>query len=266
MTGIRADSVRDHNRRAWTQQVANGNPWTIPVTAAAVADAREGRWGIYLTPTRTVPMAWFPPLVGCDLLCLASGGGQQGPILAAAGATVTVYDNCPAQVQRDRDVAARDGLVLHTVEGDMRDLRDLESSSFDLIVHPVSNTFVPDVLPVWREAFRVLHPGGAMLAGFDNPAVHLFDETAYWEGRLEVTHALPHSDAESLSPDEIAERREHGIPLEFGHTLESQIGGQLAAGFVLVDLYEDRYAAADGDLLGRYMPTFIATRALKPTV
>ena len=81
MTEARADVVRDHNRRAWTQQVANGNPWTIPVTAADVADARQGRWGIYLTPTRTVPMAWFPPLIGCDLLCLAFGGraARSGP-------------------------------------------------------------------------------------------------------------------------------------------------------------------------------------------
>ena len=145
------------------------------------------------TSPRHGPCRWhgFRPSSGVTCFALLSGGGQQGPVLAAAGAHVTVYDNCPAQLQRDRDVAAREGLVLHTVEGDMRDLRDLESSSFDLIVHPVSNTFVPDVLPVWHEAFRVLRPGGALLSGFDNPAVHLFDEAAYWQGRLEVVHSLP---------------------------------------------------------------------------
>jgi len=30
--------------------------------------------------------------------CLASGGGQQGPVLAAAGAHVTVFDNSPRQL------------------------------------------------------------------------------------------------------------------------------------------------------------------------
>ena len=92
-------------------------------------------------------------------MCLASGGGQQGPILAAAGADVTVFDNSPRQLEQDRYVADRDGLHLQTVEGDMRDLSCFPDESFDLIVHPVSNVFVPDVKPVWREAYRVLKPG-----------------------------------------------------------------------------------------------------------
>ncbi len=37
-----------------------------------------------------VPRAWFPgDLAGQAVLCLASGDGQQGPVLAAAGAAVT---------------------------------------------------------------------------------------------------------------------------------------------------------------------------------
>jgi len=48
--------------------------------------------------------------------------GQQGPILAAAGADATVFDNSPRQLQQDCQVAEREGLDLRTVEGDMRDL------------------------------------------------------------------------------------------------------------------------------------------------
>jgi 2-polyprenyl-3-methyl-5-hydroxy-6-metoxy-1,4-benzoquinol methylase len=70
------------------------------------------------------------------VLCLASGGGQQGPILAAAGARVTVFDNSPQQLAQDRFVARREGLTLETVEGDMRDLSVFADVSFDLIVHP----------------------------------------------------------------------------------------------------------------------------------
>src|SRR5690606_18814003 len=135
--------------------------------------ARKGEWSIVLTPTVPVPHAWFPPLAGAAVLCLASGGGQQGPILAAAGARVTVFDNSPQQLAQDRYVARRDNLDLTTVEGDMRDLSAFASDTFDLIVHPVSNVFVPDVRPVWREAFRVLRPGGAMLAGFCNPVLYI---------------------------------------------------------------------------------------------
>src|SRR5580658_7124734 len=98
------------------------------------------------------------------MLCLASGGGQQGPILAAAGANVTVFDNSPAQLAQDRLVAEREGLVIETVQGDMANLCVFKDARFDLIIHPVSNVFVPDVKPVWREAYRILKPGGALLS------------------------------------------------------------------------------------------------------
>ena len=149
--------------RRGIEQVEGGNPWTIPVSPQQVADARSGQWEIYLTPTRPVPESWFPSLVETSVLCLASDGGQQGPILAAAGAEVTVYDNSPRQLEQDRNVAKANGLQLRTVEGDMRDLSVFSDEKFDLMIHPVSNTFVPEVKPVWREAYRVLRAGGYLL-------------------------------------------------------------------------------------------------------
>jgi SAM-dependent methyltransferase len=255
--------VRTHNRIAWDKQVTGGNQWTVPVSPEQVAAARQGRLDIVLTPTKPVPQSWFPDLGGCDALCLASGGGQQGPLLAAAGATVTVFDNSPRQLAQDRMVAEREGLQIATVEGDMRDLSALADASFDLIVHPVSNVFVPDVRPVWREAYRILRRGGALLSGFDNPAMYLFDWDAYEQEILRVAHALPYSDADSLSEEEKLRRLEAGEPLEFSHTLETQIGGQIDAGFVIAGFYEDRYEKEGNDLLSRYMAVFIATRAIK---
>lgn len=258
--------VRAYNRRAWDQQVAQGNQWTLPVGPDVIAAARRGEWGILLTPTKPVPRSWFPPdLVGLDVLCLASGGGQQGPVLAAAGATVTVYDNSPAQLAQDRGVAAREELDIKTVEGDMADLGAFTDASFDLIVHPVSNNFVPAVRPVWAEAFRVLRPGGVLLVGIANPVRYLFeDELADDEGALVVRHRLPYADVESLTATQRAKYEEKGWPLEFSHTLESQIGGQLEVGFLLAALYEDGYGSAADDPLSAYMETFIAMRSLKP--
>lgn len=256
-------NIQDYNRKAWDHQVASGNRWTVPVSSAEVAAARQGRWAIYLTPAKPVPRDWFPPLPGRDVLCLASGGGQQGPILAAAGARVTVFDNSPAQLGQDRTVAERDGLQLRTVEGDMADLGAFADASFDLIVHPVSNIFVPQVRPVWAEAFRVLRPGGALLAGITKPAIYLFDyDLADETGILQVKYALPYSDVESLSEAERERLAEQGIPLQFSHTLEDQIGGQLEAGFVIDGFYEDR--DDEDEVLSKYMAAFIATRAVKP--
>ena len=100
--------IREYNRKAWNKEVERENEWTIPVSAEEVAEARAGRWRIVLTPTIPVPASWHPELAGADVLCLASGGGQQGPILAAAGANVTVFDNSPRQLAQDRFVAERD--------------------------------------------------------------------------------------------------------------------------------------------------------------
>jgi SAM-dependent methyltransferase len=254
--------IRNYNREAWNRQVEGGNVWTIPVTPQEITEARSGRWRILLTPSRPVPSDWFPPLPGCRVLCLASGGGQQGPILAAAGAEVTVFDNSPRQLEQDRLVADREGLRLRTVEGDMRDLSCFADESFDVIVHPVSNCFVPDIAPVWREAHRVLGPGGCLLSGFANPASYLF-EVCPERGDLVVTHALPFSEPAVLSPELIAQWEADGVPLEFGHTLEQQIGGQLVAGLRLTGFYEDRNPEGGRDVLEQYMATFIATRACK---
>jgi SAM-dependent methyltransferase len=222
--------IRAYNRLAWNREVERGNQWTVPVSSQAIAAARQGQWEIVLTPTKPVPRAWFPDLEGLEVLCL---------------------------------VAERDGLTIATVEGDMADLSMFADHSFHLVVHPVSNVFVPDVRPVWAEAFRVLRPGGALLSGFTNPVVYIFDQELVERGVFEVKYALPYSDLTSLTEEERQRYIDQEEPLEFGHTLEDQIGGQLDAGFVITGFYED-YAPEEA--LSNYTPTFIATRAVKPEV
>ena len=254
--------VGGYNREAWDRQVEDGNQWTVPVGPEVIEAARRGRWEVLLTDTKAVPRGWFPEMAGADILCLASGGGQQAPTFAAAGANVTVLDNSPRQLAQDAFVAERESLDIKTVQGDMRDLSTFADESFDLVFHPVSNLFVPEVRPVWNEAFRVLRGGGSLLAGFLNPAVYVFDlELADSTGEVRVRYALPYADATSKSEEEVGRQVERGEPLEFSHTLEEQIGGQIRAGFLISGFYEDRYR---DDPIAAYMPTFVATRAIKP--
>jgi SAM-dependent methyltransferase len=254
-------NVRDYNRAAWDHQVAVGNRWTVPISPEVTAAARRGEWSVILTPTKPVPREWFPPLEGLEVLCLASGGGQQVPILAAAGAKVTSFDNSPAQLARDSEVCERDGLAVTTVEGDMRDLSAFADGAFGLIFHPCSNGFVPEVRPVWRECARVLRPGGVLLAGFVNPVLCLFDDAKMEKGEFEVRHRIPYSDLTSLTEEERRRYTDNNEPLCFGHTLEDQIGGQLDAGFLLAGFFED---IQEDTVISQHMPALIATRAIKP--
>ena len=250
-----------YNRAAWDREVDNSNEWTRPVGPEVIARARAGDWSVVLIGYQAVPRGWFPAeLVGAEVLCLASGGGQQGPVLSAAGAAVTVLDNSPRQLGRDREVATREGLAVRTVLGDMRDLSVFPDASFDVVFNPVSNVFCPDLAPVWRESFRVLRPGGILMAGFLNPDIFIFDITALDErGELIVRHQLPFS---TLDLPDAERQRSYGTgPIEYSHSLTGQIGGQLAAGFTLTHLDEAPHHA---DATARYMPGYFATRATKP--
>jgi SAM-dependent methyltransferase len=257
------DKVMKLNQQGWDLRVEEDDVWTRPVSSEQIDRARRGDWSLILTPIKPVPRDWFGDVVGKDILCLASGGGQQAPILAAAGARVTVFDASARQLAQDEMVAARDGLALTVVQGFMHDLSAFASASFDLIFHPTSNCFAPEILPVWQECYRVLRPGGVLLAGFMNPDVYIFDLQAQDRGDLVVRHTLPYSDIDNLPADELERLIERDHVVEFSHSLEQQIGGQLKAGFVLTDMFEDQDNAFPSAGLSRHMPTLFATRAKK---
>ena len=261
--------ILKHNSAAWDKYADDGIEWSIPVDEGAIAAARRGEIGVWLTDKTPVPHDWFDGIPGREALCLASGGGQQAPLLAAAGYNVTSYDNSARMLAQDRFVAGREGLTIKTMQGNMADLSAFADGSFDLVFHPISNLFAESVLPVWREAYRVLRPGGVLMAGFINPLVFIFDRARIEKtGELAVRYKLPYSDSGSLSDGDLWRLLDNDDALEFGHTLTNQIGGQCDAGFVITAFYEDRRLPVNDPndhefLLSQYTPVYIATRALK---
>ncbi|WP_198971358.1 class I SAM-dependent methyltransferase [Xylophilus sp. ASV27] len=262
---MRDDSIDflSHNRAAWDRQAAEEREWSRPVGSEQIAAARNGDWRVHLTP-RPLPEGWLGDVRGRRILCLASAGGQQAPVLAAAGARVTVFDLSDEQLRQDRRVAERDGLELATVQGDMRDLGVFADAQFDCVFHPISNLYVPDVRPVWRECHRVLRPGGALLASFYNPVVFIGDRdpSLAAQGLVRPLYKLPYADLDALPREALEKKRRNGEAFVFGHSLGDLIGGQLAAGFLIDGFYEDAQPHPRF-VLDRFMPTFLATRALK---
>jgi hypothetical protein len=98
-----------------------------------------------------------------------------------------------------------------------------------------------------------------------NPAFFLFEHEPPDDPKaLTVRYRLPYSEADltSLSPSR-RKAVEGGEAMEFSHSLDTLIGGQLEAGFVIVDFYEDWWSDEETPL-NRYSPTSMATRAVLP--
>ena len=244
------------NAQTIDRWVEEGWEWGVPISRETYAAAKAGRWDVLLTPTKPVPHGWFGELRGKRVLGLASGGGQQMPIFAALGAVCTVLDYSERQLASERLVAEREGYGIEILRRDMTRPLPFADGSFDLIFHPVSNCYVEEVEPIWRECFRVLRPGGVLLAGLDNGINFLFEG----EDETKVVNRLPFNPLKNPEQMEQLQRDDCGV--QFSHTLEEQLGGQLRAGFRLTELYEDTNGA--GRLHEMNIPSFVATRAVKP--
>ena len=248
-------NYQEINARTIDRWIEAGWEWGTPIYHEIYQAAQRGQWDVLLTPTKTVPHAWFGELRGKRVLGLASGGGQQMPIFAALGADCTVLDYSEKQLESERMVSQREGYDIRILRADMSKPLPFNDSEFDLIFHPVSNCYVREVRPIWWECFRVLRSGGALLAGLDNGMNYIFDD----DERM-LINALPFDPL--ANPEQMAQLEATDSGVQFSHTLEEQIGGQLEAGFVLTGLYED--TNGEGRLHEFHVPSYVATRAIKP--
>jgi SAM-dependent methyltransferase len=222
-------SAHLHNRRAWDAMVRERQRFTLAARDEDFAD-----------PLKTLDgMGWLGGEVrGKRILCLAAGGGRQGPLYAGAGAVVTVVDISPAMLELDRQVARERKLHLRTVETSMDDLSMFEPGEFDAVVHPVSTCYTPELGAVYRQVARITRPGGVYISQHKQPASLQTDivpgsrgyeliEPYYRRGPLPSVAGSPH--------------REEGA-LEYLHRWEELIGGLCRAGFVIEDLIEPLHA------------------------
>ena len=245
---------QDINAATIDRWVEEGWEWGRPIDHESYVSALRGDWHVLLTPTKPVPHAWFGPLKGKKILGLASGGGQQMPIFSALGAVCTVFDYSERQLASERMVAEREGYRIEIVRGDMTKPLPFADESFDLIFHPVANCYVKDVKSIWRECRRVLKPGGLLLSGVDLNINYIVDED-----EREIVNSLPFDPLKNEAQRRQLEAADAGM--QFSHSLEEQIGGQLEAGFRLLGLYEDTNGT--GRLHEMHIPTFLAMRSVR---
>jgi SAM-dependent methyltransferase len=225
---LRAGAV-EHNARAWDRLAAAGAALTRPAIDAAFADPRGWLGG-------GAGRSWLPErLDGLEVLCLAAGGGKHGPLYAAAGAKVTVLDVSPAMLDLDRQVARERRIDLEIVQGSMDDLSMLAAGRFDVVIHPVSTCYLPDVGRVFRAVARVVKPGGLYVSQHKSPASLQAGLTPGAAGRYELLHPVGRTAPLPLEPP--SRLREAGTQ-EFVHSLSALLGGMCAAGFTVEDVCE----------------------------
>ena len=253
MDTINYTEVNSKTIDSWVEE---GWEWGTPINHEDFQKAKNGEWNVLLTPTKYVPKNWFPELKNKKLLGLACGGGQQMPVFSALGARCTVLDYSEKQLASEKLVAEREKYDIEIIKADMTKNLPFEDETFDIIFHPVSNCYVEDVYHVWNECFRILKFGGVLLAGMDNGLNYLFDDDENLP--LIVTNKLPFNPLKNKELLKKLEANNDGI--QFSHSLEEQIGGQLKAGFILKDLYEDYNSIG---VIKDYAPSFIATLAIK---
>jgi ubiquinone/menaquinone biosynthesis C-methylase UbiE len=248
------ESYTEINSKAVDSWVSEGWEWSTPISHETYLNAQNGNWDMLLTPKKNVPHSWFGNLKGAKVLGLASGGGQQMPIFNAAGAICTVMDYSQKQLDQEKFVKERENYEIEIVRADMTKRFPFEDESFDLIFNPVSNIFVEDVLHIWKECYRVLKKGGILLTGFSNDINYIVDES-----EKHIVEELPFN---PLTNKRIHDKliAAYGA-MEFSHTIEEQIQGQLDLGFTMTNIYSD--LNSEGYLMEKNIPTFYATRCIK---
>ncbi|MCA9166540.1 MAG: class I SAM-dependent methyltransferase [Planctomycetales bacterium] len=225
--------AQQFNRRAWNELARRGQRFT---RAATDADFRD--------PLKLLDsQGWLgPTLNGKRVLCLAAGGGRHGPLYAATGAQVTVVDVSSAQLELDREVAQERRLHLQTVETSMDDLSMFANEQFDLVVHPVSTCYLPDLRPVYAEVARVTVRGGLYVSQHKQPVSLQAEVAPQQHGGYSLTQ--PYYQSGPLPGVQGSLHREEGT-LEFLHRWEQLIGWMCRAGFVVEDLTEPVHAKTD---------------------
>lgn len=257
------DAILRHNAAAWDRLATQKAALARPAVDEAFADPRG-----WLGGAAAGGRAWLPArLDGLQVLCLAAGGGKHGPLYAAAGAKVTVVDISPAMLDLDRQVARERKIDLEILHGSMDDLSMLGAGRFDLVIHPVSSCYVPDVARVFREVARVTQAGGLYVSQHKSPASLQASLDLGASGRYELLH--PQAAGDPLPPAAPSRLRETGTH-EFIHSLSTLLGGICAAGFTIEDVCEPDHArpAADGGSFAHraaFLPPYLRVLARRRT-
>ncbi len=216
------DSIFSRVEKNVDDLVRNNADWTACATYEQLRDAREGKLRLDFYG-KSIPMEWLSDIKGKRVLCLAGAGGLQAPLLACAGADVSVIDISDKMLEKDREIAKREKLKIRIAKGNMCNLSQFCDGEFDYIINPPSLMYVPEIKVVFQECCRVLKQYGTLIIMAPNPINYVCDYITDEKGNgyYKAVHKMPFC---SLDYDDSGW-------IEYGHTMEEYLGGLLECGF-----------------------------------
>ena len=217
-------NVYEKVERNIDELVENNVDWSACATSEEMQNAKEGKLSIKFFDTE-IPTDSLKDIKGKKVLCLAGAGGLQAPLLACAGAEVTVLDISEKMLDKDRKIAEEEHLHIRIEKGNMCDLSRFSDGSFDYILNPTSLMYVPNVKPVFKECYRVLKNGGTFIMIAPSPINYLCDFVDDENGGYyKAVNRMPYCSTDFDSTSDW---------VEYGHTMEDYIGGQIECGFAI---------------------------------
>ena len=246
--------IHDHNRAAWDARVQGGKRFTVAATNEEMERPLE----------ILDPLGWLGgDIIDKRILCLGAGGGRHGPMLAQAGARVTVVDISPEMLRLDTELAEAKGLQVETIETSIDDLSMLPEAAYEAVMQPVSTCYVPDIRLAYHELARVMMPGGVYISRHKQPTNLQVDLAPTPQGFvIDSPYYLdgPLSPAKCPGP-----HREQGT-MEFLHQWGDLLGGLCESGFVIEAVTEPKFSdpsAQPGsfEYRGQFIAPYIQLRA-----
>lgn len=227
------DTYIKKNKKWWEEKVENSSVFTKPWLGIDVKILKKYANGKLKEPSWPIndiyPATILNNVANKDVLCLASGGGQQSAIFGLLNANVTVIDLSERQLENDKLAANHYGYKVSTFQGDMCDLSFLSNNSYDLVYQPPSMGYIHDINKVYSNVSRILRPGGLYRVDAQNPQSR-FTHRLSWNGEGYLI-----SEPYSTKKKQRADDKE---VIEFRHGLDDIFNGLLKNSFEIMSVHE----------------------------